>query len=264
MKINSISILFLFLFAFSNISFACSQFEQDVPSCAYFTRADAVFIGKITKIERNFNGNEDGFWRRVHFKIINNFKGAKNSTLTLLTSPWEAACGLNVKKGQTWVVYAKYDDEEKVYISFRGNEYNQTEDKEYSEFLEAASKGKLKTSISGQLIPSGRYETNSYSGIKIKIEGNGNQQETETNSDGKFDFSSLSAGNYKVKLKFPCFASLLWFYPKIKFAYLYENPTIFEYDVQLKQGECDYKFFEVSKPSKSKNISANSHKVRGE
>jgi len=249
MKIKLILLLLSALFIFTDVSSACTYWEQDVPMCAHFTRADAVFMGKVTKIEHKFSGNEDGFWRRVHFKVQQNFKGADSPTFTLLTSPWEAACGLHVKKDQTWFVYAKFDDEDKVYRSFNGSKFDGKEDKDYLNFLKTASEGRLDTSISGQLIPAGSYTTNRYSGIEVTIEENGSQQTTLANDEGKFKFSSLKAGNYKVRLNFPYLAGVVWYYTETKYINQSGTPTLFGYEVKLKQGECDYKFMEVIKPT---------------
>jgi len=103
--------------------------------------------------------------------------------------------------------------------------------------------------ISGQLLPAGAYKENSYAGTEVAIEENGKWQITLTDSEGKFKFSSLKAGNYKVKLTFSYFANVIWYYSGQKRFDQPGIPTIFEYEVKLKQGECDYKFFEVIKPT---------------
>ncbi len=237
--------------AFINISFACSRFEFGVPIQAEFTRADAVFIGKAVKVE-DLTGKDDypDNWLRVQFKIQQNFKDAENPTLTLITNDWRAACGLKIKKGETWIIYANYDNEDKTFSSNIGSKYNLIKDKEEVEILKTASERKTDTTISGRLISYGAYEYK-YEAVEITVEGNGNQQTTTTKSDGTFSVSSLTAGNYKVKMKFPFHASILDSRNSDeKPVYTEGTPTLFEYEVKLKQGDYDYSFFEIFRYSK--------------
>ncbi len=236
--------------AFINISFACSRFEFGVPIQADFTRADAVFIGKAVKVE-DLTGKDDypDNWLRVQFKVQQNFKGAENPTFTIITNDWRAACGLKIKRGGIWTIYANYDDEDKVFRSNIGSKYNPLEDKEDVEILKIASERKTDTTISGRLISYGAYEYN-YEAVEITVEGNGSQQTTTTKSDGTFSISSLAAGNYKVKMKFPFRASLEYRISDKNPIYTDGIPTYFEYEIRLRQGDYDYSFFEIFRYSK--------------
>lgn len=244
-----VSIL-IFVF-FTNVSLACSRFEFGVPTCAEFTRADVVFIGEAVKTEDlTGKGDYPDNWLKVRFKVKQNFKGAKNPTFTVITNDWRAACGLEIKKGQTWIIYARYDDEDKTFVSNIGYKYNPKEDKEDLEILKAASERKTDTTISGQLISYGVIYEYNYEPVEITVEGNGSRQTTLTDAKGKFNISTLTAGKYKVKMKFPFHASLLFFIPDLKYVYTEATPTFFEYEVELKQGDCDYSFFEIFRYSK--------------
>ena len=134
---------FLIFSVFINISFACTLIEFGVLIQAEFTRADAIFIGKAVKVEdRKGRDDSPNDWVKVQFKVQQNFKGAENPTFTITTSDWRGACGLKIKKGQIWIIYAKYYDEDKVFRSIIGNEYNLSEDKEEVEILKLASERK--------------------------------------------------------------------------------------------------------------------------
>ena len=240
----------LIFLVFINISFACTRFEFGVPIQAEFTRADAVFIGKAVKVEdlMGKDGNSNN-WLKVQFKVKQNFKGAENPTFTIVTNDWRAACGLKIKKGQTWIIYAKYD-EDKIFRSIIGNEYNSSEDKEEVEILKLASERKTDTTISGRL---GSFMNIPYQheAAEITVEGNGIQQTTTTKPDGTFIVSSLKAGNYKVEMKFPFGASIVYFtISGQKPVFTKEISTLFEYEVKLKQGDYDYSFFEITRYSK--------------
>ena len=247
---NLFWLLVLIFVAFINMSFACTRFEFGVPIQAEFTRADAVFIGKAIKIE-DLTGKDEypDNWLKVQFKVQQNFKGAENTKFTIITNDWRAACGLKIKKGQTWIIYASYDEEDKIFRSNTGTKYNFSEDKDEVEILKAASERKTDTTISGRLISYGAYEYK-YEPVEITVEGNGGQQTTTTKSDGTFSISALTAGSYKVKMKFPFRAALEHRVSDEKPVYLEGTPTIFEYEVKLNQGEYDYSFFEVFRYSK--------------
>ena len=248
---NLFWLLVLIFAVFINVSFACTRFEFGVPIRAEFTRADAVFIGKAVKVEDlTGKGDYPDNWLRVQFKVQQNFKGAENSTFTLITNDWRAACGLKIKTGQTWIIYAHYDDEDKIFRSNIGSKYNSLEDKEDVEILKTASERKTETTISGRLISYGAYEYK-YEPAEITVEGNGTQQTTTTKPDGTFIVSSLKAGNYKVEMKLPFGASIVYFtISGQKPVFTKEISTLFEYEVKLKQGDYDYSFFEITRYSK--------------
>ena len=233
---------------FINISFACTRIDLNVPIQAEFTRADAVFIGKAIKVEHS-TGKDDysNIWSKVHFKIQQNFKGTETSTFTIVTNNWRAACGLKIKKGQTWIIYAHYDDEDKIFRSIIGNKYNSSEDKEEIEILKLASERKTDTTISGRL-GSFMYIPYQYEAAEITVEGNGIQQTTITKPDGTFSVAPLKAGNYKVKMNFP-FDAFVMYYPSSNQKPVYSKgaSTLFEYEVKLKQGDHAHSFFEISR-----------------
>jgi hypothetical protein len=156
---------------------------------------------------------------------------------------------LKIKKGQTWIIYAHYDDQDKIFRSNIGNEYNPLEDKEEVEILKLASERKTETTISGQLTSflSLPYQ---HEAAEITIEGNGIQQTTTTKRYGDFSVNSLKAGNYQVKMKFPFNASVSY-YPGSDWKFVHGKgvSTLFEYEVKLKQGDYDYKTFEITRHS---------------
>ena len=65
--------------------------------------------------------------------------------------------------------------------------------------------------------------------------------------DGTFDLPVPSEGKYKVELKFPYNASLIWDERLLGKSLVQGNPTIFKYDVSLNDGDCVHNFFEVSR-----------------
>jgi hypothetical protein len=237
------------LFGLVSTSFACARFEVGVPLCAEYTKADAVFIGKAVKVEYGTEGDDGG--RRIQFKVQHNFKGAENPILNLVTSDWRAACGLRIKKNQTWIIYANYNKDRKIFVSHNGAKYDAKKDTKVEE-LELSLNNNVNGEISGKLVSYGDSSRYIYSPAELTLEGNGIRQIINTNNEGEYRFSSLSAGNYKVWMKFPFRASLLWQeYEGMKSSFKEDFPSLLEYEVELNQGDCDFKFFEVFKYTKN-------------
>lgn len=236
----------LFLTAFTNVSLACSRSEFGVPICAEYTRADAVFVGKAVKIE-DLTGKDDypDNYKRVHFKVQQNFKRAENSTFAIVTSDWRAACGLKIGKGQTWIIYAYYDAESKTFKSDTGYKFEEKY-KEDLKILKAASEGKSDTTISGRLTSFADFKYK-YEAAELTIEGNGSRQTITTNAEGVFNINVLSAGKYTIKMKFPFKADFVANIQDLKYDNSEGTQTYLQYEVELKQGDCNYSFFEVYK-----------------
>ena len=246
------SLIFLtvvILTIFSESLFACSRSEFGVPVCAEFTRADAVFIGKAVKVEYGTEDDDGG--RRVQFKVQHNFKGAENPIFNLVTSDWRAACGLRIKKNQTWIIYANYNNDRKIFISYVGAKYETKKDTKVED-LKAELQNNFNGEVSGKLVSYGGLDKYIYNPAELTIEGNGIRQIINTNSEGEYKFSLLNPGKYKIQMKFPFRASLIFFESKnTKYSFKEDFPSLLEYEVELNQGDCDFHFFEVFKYSKN-------------
>ncbi len=246
MKTHFSLLSFLIFNAFTNISFGCSLTESGVPACAYFTRADAVFSGKVLKVE-SVPKTEDFpvGGHKIRFQVLQNFKGADNPTFTLITANWKTACGLNAKTGQTWIIYARNDIVVKSFQDFRGIKIEPKEPNAELETLKSIADGKSETAISGRLTSQNSKYTDE--AVKITIEGENYKQIENTDADGFFDFPVPSGGKYKIEIKFPFSASLIWDDRLLGTSFAQGNPAIFKYDVSLNDGDCVYSFFEVSR-----------------
>ncbi len=144
---------FLTLIAFTNITFACFQTETGVPACAYWTRADAVFSGKVLKVE-NASKSEDlpEGSRKVRFQVLQNFKGADNPTFSLVTADAKNGGGLEIKSGQTWIIYAANDIVLKSFTAFRGIKIEPKLANDELETLRSVIGGKTEAAISGRFV----------------------------------------------------------------------------------------------------------------
>lgn len=227
-------------------AYACTRAEEDVPIQAWFTRADAVFLGKVRSIRKlsREEAEEAGGVERVVFKLLVNYKGIDQALVEMLNSGWRTACGVHLKKGQKSVIYAQYDASEKSWKITGGSKHD-PDDLEYLDWLEAAGTGKLDTIISGRILPLGTHTINTYAGTEIVIESGGRRQTILADADGKYSFTGLAPGNYTVRFNFKFQVGLGWLYDKLgPMRYLNDHNSI-EYSVRLAKGEHDYRFMEV-------------------
>jgi hypothetical protein len=245
-KLSFVLLIFLLLIAFTDVSLACSQTESGVPVCANFTRADVVFSGKVLKVE-NVSGKEDlpEGARKIRFQVLQNFKGADNPTFTLISVNAKASGGLDIKSGQTWIIYANNDIVVKSFAEFRGVKLDPKAASEELETLKNIAAGKSEMTISGQMTSqNGKYVDEE---VEITVEGKGFRQTTKTDADGAFNFVMPSDGKFKIEMKFPYKASLVWNDALLGTSLTEGIPTVFKYDVTLNQGDCNFSFFEVLK-----------------
>jgi len=239
---------FLTFIVFTDVSFGCSQTETGVPACAYWTRADAVFSGKVLKVE-NASKSEDlpAGSQKVRFQVLQNFKGADNPTFSLVTTGAKTVGGLEIKKGETWIIYANNDIVVKSFTAFRGTKIEPKIPNDELETLKSVVGGKTDAAISGRIvsdISNGRYE---YEPVEVTVESKGKRLTAQTDSDGAFNISVPSEGTYKVELKFPYRAGLEWNEMLLGASNTEGTPTVFKYEVRLNDGDCNYNVFEVRK-----------------
>lgn len=250
----------LFCAAVVNEVNACTCLDYGVPTCALFSRADAVFVGKIERITSAM-GDRDAsvqlggvgsissrgggpIW--VHFTIDYAFKGVSGETVKALTYRG-TSCDLGVKEGQRWLIFA-HRDNETTNLSFGACGGNGTIEKNSPLIaeLEKLSKHTGPLSIRGRV---GEQQFSSVKGARAIITGNGLNLETITDDDGSYSFEVPTAGAYKVKVIVPFSASLMRFLGDDRL--IDEKPeetqTVFEYSATASPAACDYQFFNTFK-----------------
>jgi hypothetical protein len=247
MKIRARLVLFLMFVASARIASACVFTETGAPVCAFWTRADAVFLGKAVKVEdapKN-EGFPEGS-RKVRFQVQQNFKGADNPTFTVVTSDANADSGFNIKSGQTWIIYAVNDIVVKSFTVFQAVKTDPKIPSDEAAVLKNIVDGKSETAISGRLTSFAQNGKYVYEPVEISVAGNGKTLTAKTDADGAFNIA-VPDGNYKVELKFPYKVSFKWDENLLGTSFTEGIPSIFKYDVRLNDGDCNYNFFEVMK-----------------
>lgn len=241
-------IFLLTLIAFAEVSFACTRTEIGTPVCAFWTRADAVFAGKVTQIEGVPNSEDyPANGRKIRFQVVQNFKGADNPTFTLITADRKTDCGLNAKKGETWIIYARNDIVLKSFQDFRGVKINPKETSDELETLKNIVAGKTSTAIAGRIASdtaSGKYN---HEAVEIAVEGKNFKQTATTDADGAFNVAVPTDGSYKIELKLPYRAALKWDESLLGANFAEGVSSLFKYEVRLNDGDCHFAFFEATK-----------------
>jgi len=248
MKAQFVLVILLIFIAFTEVSFACAQTETGVPACAYWTRADVVFSGKVLKIENAAKSEDlpEGS-RKVRFQVLQNFKGADNPTFSLVTADAKTGGGLEIKKGETWIIYAANDIVVKSFTAFRSVKIEPKIPNDELETLRLVIGGKTAAAISGRVVSdvsSGKYE---YEAVEITVENKGKRLTAQTDADGAFNIPVPSEGTYKVEIKFPYRAAIKWNEMLLGASNTEGTPTVFKYEVRLNDGDCNYNVFEVRK-----------------
>ena len=243
MKIRFLIILSLILIASAETAFACVKTETGTPVCAFWTRADVVFTGKVLKVEGSSRNEDSGeSARKVRFQVLENFKGADNQTFNVVV---KTDCGLNIKSGQTWIIYAASDIVLKSFSAVRGVKIEPKTKSDEAAALKDIFAGKTPTAISGRFV-SAAQNAYLYEPVEIAVAGNGKSFAAKTDTNGAFNLA-VPDGNYRVELKFPYRASFKWDEYLLGTSLTEGVPTFFKYDVRLNDGDCNFNFFEVLK-----------------
>lgn len=239
---------------------ACTCLDYGVPLCALFSRADAVFVGKIERITSAMGDKDSSvqlggvgsissrngglIW--VHFTIEHAFKGVSGKNVKTLTYRG-TSCDLGVKAGQRWLIFAHRDNETSN-LSFGACDGNSPIEKNSPLIAELEKLSKH----TGPLSIRGRVAEEQFSGLKgakAVITGNGLNLQTVTDDDGSYSFEVPTAGQYTLKVIVPFSASLRRFADDDR--PIDEKPeetqTVFEYSATASPDVCDYQYLDTFK-----------------
>lgn len=85
---------------------ACSCVAMDVE--AAFSRADAVFEGRVLEVER---GSDPSAPVRVTMEVVQHWKGVESERVVVQTAADSAMCGVAFQPETSWLVYATREGE---------------------------------------------------------------------------------------------------------------------------------------------------------
>ena len=171
------------------------------PPCAAYTETELIFLGTVTELGK---GQEAGVAR---MRIDKTYKGVAKRTVNLLD---DGMCdGPHLEVGQQYLMYT-YDNGT-GYLPARGctRSRHVRFAKEDLVFLNALSKAPATSRVLGQVstLRSGvvSEEGEPAAGASVEIEGEGQRRKGTTDQHGRYSFSGLKPGSYRVTAMLPGF-----------------------------------------------------------
>jgi hypothetical protein len=248
MKISTASLFLLTTLVLLTLSDAAQASQciesPDVPVCAQFWRAKAVFVARAVKVlgTRDDEGSypEDTLTKLRVRKI---YRGeVPQEVFAYMTN---GADGLpEYKKGHDYLIYASgFDAATRVVLTSVciGSRELDKDDEELVE-LKRLAEGQGQMSLSGRAL---RYEDEQpLPGLQVILTGNNRSFQTSTDEKGAFTFHPTQSGSYTVRIVIPFEAIVVHYYENIREDDTTEQ-TVLEYDIELPKGQCDYKEVQI-------------------
>jgi hypothetical protein len=172
--------------------------------CAAYWRAPAVFVGRADAIARGPGG------RRVTFTVLERFRGAEASAVTLAIDP-ATSCAAMFRTGREYFVYAERDREGRdlaVRCSRTSDVENGAADLEYAR---SVAEGRAPAgTISGQVLISTRdlsgrivKPAQPAADVAVRIARVDGEDRIVTNAAGDFSVAARGAGAYTIAVDVP-------------------------------------------------------------
>ena len=205
MKLLLISLLFVFTSAAQAIACSCAG---DKRPCEAYGDASAIFVGTVT-LSTNITVKEAGYEttkRKVLFHVDRALKNVESSDVEVVTNWGEAACGYGFRLGGQYLVYAYADNNKTLATSICMRTRPLSEAAEDLDYISGRAKAAPGGTISGEVRFRRREDEYPWPPVKdarILVKGPDKQWEGKTDSEGKYGFTGLRPGKYKVRLELP-------------------------------------------------------------
>ncbi|HWN07691.1 MAG TPA: carboxypeptidase-like regulatory domain-containing protein [Pyrinomonadaceae bacterium] len=224
----------------------CTCNEYDVPVCAAYWRADAVFAGQlldITAVEKKSENQMPTVM--LHFIVEQPFRGVAGNRVDVETLHG-TSCDMKFEKGQRYLIYASRERDSNQL--FAGPCTRTTELKHAIDdlnYIRTVTQQEAKESILGRLLRN-KYEP--LPGLKVTVQGGDKTLEAKTDQKGDFSVSVPGPGKYTVRAFIP-FAAAVMAYREDEQGKIETTDalTTFEYEVQIGKNECQYRQLDTFK-----------------
>ncbi|HEY3582430.1 MAG TPA: carboxypeptidase-like regulatory domain-containing protein [Pyrinomonadaceae bacterium] len=215
--------------------------EYDVPVCAAFWRAAAVFTGRLVDVKLLKNPpDKDRRYVNLQFRIEEPYRGVSGRYVYVVTTSG-SICDLKFRKGERYLVYALQDGKRLVTgLCLRTKLLKYA--KQDLAYIRTVTQDSAQESVSGKVIQSWQGRA----GVKVTLEGDGKTLETTTDKYGDFFFPLPGPGTFKVRVFVGYEAGLLHFSDERAVTTTASTTlTTFEYDLTLEKNECHYQQLNV-------------------
>ncbi|HKR12550.1 MAG TPA: carboxypeptidase-like regulatory domain-containing protein [Pyrinomonadaceae bacterium] len=217
----------------------CSCLEYDVPVCAAYWRADAVFAGQllnITPVEKTSDSSMPTVM--LHFIVEQPFRGVAGNRVDVETLHG-TSCDMNFSKGERYLIYAARDQGSNQL--FAGpcmgttNLEHATDDLNY---IRTVTQQEAKESILGRLLHE-KYQP--IPGIRVTVQDGDKSLEARTNEKGDYSITVPGPGNYIVRAFIPFAAVIMSPAQENKSrTETTDSLTSFEFEVKVEKNQCHY------------------------
>jgi protocatechuate 3,4-dioxygenase beta subunit len=171
------------------------------PPCAAYTETELIFLGTVTELGK---GQEA---RVARMRIDKTYKGVLKRTVNLFD---DGMCdGPHLEAGQQYLMYT--NDNGTDYLPARGctRSRHVRFAKEDLAFLNGLSKAPATSTVLGQVstLRSGVISEDGKpaAGASVEIEGERQRRKSTTDQHGRYSFSGLNPGSYRVRAMLPGF-----------------------------------------------------------
>ena len=223
----------------------CTCLEYDVPVCAAYWRADAVFVGQLVDITPVEKTSENQMpTQMLHFIVEQPFRGVASGRVDVETLHG-TSCDMRFGKGERYLIYASRGQDNQLFAG----PCSRTENLKYVgddlNFIRSLTHQGAQESIFGRLVRN-KYEP--LPGLKVTVQSGEMTLEATTDAKGNFLVSMPGPGNYTVRAFIP-FAAAVMAYREDEQGKIDSTDalTTFEYDVQLAKSQCNYRQIDTFK-----------------
>ena len=260
--------LLLILISFAWIPFiaeearGCSCFEYNVPVCAAYWRADAVFAGQlidITPVEKKSENEIPTVM--LHFIVEQPFRGLEGDRVDVETL-YGTSCDMKFDKGERYLIYAsRVPDNNQLFAGpcKRTTELKNADDD--VEYFRSVTQQGAKESILGRLVRN-TYEP--LPGLKVVVQIGDKPVEAKTDTNGDFSVPLPGPGKYTVKAFIPFAADILAYNEHDRGKLVSTDAlTTFEYEVQVAKQQCQYRQIDTFKVDLHATAEVSGHVLTG-
>ena len=230
--------------ASSNPIPACQCDQYGTPVCAVYWQSDAVFVGLLRDITPPDPKSTDGLpTATLHFIVEQPFRGITTTTVDVETLSG-TSCDMPFSKGKRYLIYADRDSDSKQLFAGPCSRTRELENADDDlNYIRSLTQQGVTESIGGRLV-SMRYD--SIAGAKIEVRNESKSLETTTNEEGRFSVSLAGPGIYTVKVRIPYSMEVGGRRDvPISDYKVTDALTTFEYKVEVRKNECDYRQFDL-------------------
>lgn len=184
------------------------------PPCQEYWRADAVFIGVVTRVVHtpNTTGLAIGPYLRttVYFTIDEALKGVTGTEIVFDLDH----CGFQFEKNERYLVYAHLNRNSNKLEVREGNTRTQplsraARDLTYIRGLRSKPSSTVYGTVTQYTynVQEKYFDAEPLPNINVILEGNNQRKEVVTDSEGRYEFKGVQAGTYRIRAEFPAYLS---------------------------------------------------------